>query len=153
MTENVGEIVYIIRADTAQLLAAGRNVVDMTNDLQSNFDDTDESADNLNTTLSKLAATLKLIFAAGALREMAKMVQSYQEMVERVQMATSSQAEFESVQRRLLNTANGTYRSLAEAQELYIRSADGLRSMGYSTEQAISRRVSHQRIHQSDKHR
>ncbi|WP_180260894.1 tape measure protein, partial [Enterobacter hormaechei] len=137
MSENVGEIVYIIRADTAQLLTAGRNVVDMTNDLQSNFDDTDESADNLNTTLSKLAATIKLIFAAGALREMAKMVQSYQEMAERVQMATSSQAEFESVQRRLLNTANGTYRSLAEAQELYIRSADGLRSMGYSTEQAI----------------
>ncbi|WP_312296207.1 tape measure protein [Atlantibacter hermannii] len=137
MSENVGEIVYIIRADTAQLLSAGRNVVDMTNDLQSNFDDTDESADNLNTTLSKLAATLRLIFAAGALREMAKMVQSYQEMAERVQMATSSQAEFESVQKRLLNTANGTYRSLAEAQELYIRSADGLRSMGYSTEQAI----------------
>lgn len=137
MSENVGEIVYIIRADTAQLLSAGRNVVDMTNDLQSNFDDADESADNLNTTLSKLAATLKLIFAAGALREMAKMVQSYQEMAERVQMATSSQAEFESVQKRLLNTANGTYRSLAEAQELYIRSADGLRSMGYSTEQAI----------------
>ncbi|MEX5411500.1 tape measure protein [Atlantibacter subterranea] len=137
MSENVGEIVYIIRADTAQLLTAGRNVVDMTNDLQGNFDDTDESADNLNTTLSKLAATLKLIFAAGALREMAKMVQSYQEMAERVQMATSSQAEFESVQKRLLNTANGTYRSLAEAQELYIRSADGLRSMGYSTEQAI----------------
>lgn len=137
MSENVGEIVYIIRADTAQLLTAGRNVVDMTNDLQGNFDDTDESAGNLNTTLSKLAATLKLIFAAGALREMAKMVQSYQEMAERVQMATSSQAEFESVQKRLLNTANGTYRSLAEAQELYIRSADGLRSMGYSTEQAI----------------
>ena len=137
MAENVGDIEYVIKADTAQLLSAGRNVVDMTNDLQSNFDDTDESADNLNTTLSKLAATIKLIFAAGALREMAKMVQSYQEMAERVQMATSSQAEFESVQRRLLNTANGTYRSLAEAQELYIRSADGLRSMGYSTEQAI----------------
>lgn len=137
MTENVGEIVYIIRADTAQLLAAGRNVVDMTNDLQSNFDDTDDSADNLNTTLSKLAATLKLIFAAGALREMAKMVQSYQEMAERVQMATSSQEEFEHVQKRLLSTANGTYRSLSEAQELYIRSADGLRSMGYATDQAI----------------
>jgi tape measure domain-containing protein len=137
MAENVGEIVYIIRADTAQLLNAGRNVVDMTNDLQNNFDDTDESAGNLNTTLSKLAATLKLIFAAGALREMAKMVQSYQEMAERVQMATSSQAEFESVQKRLLSTANGTYRSLSEAQELYIRSADGLRSMGYATDQAI----------------
>jgi methyl-accepting chemotaxis protein len=137
MSENVGEIVYIIRADTAQLLNAGRDVIDMTEELQGSFDDTDDSADNLNTTLSKLAATIKLVFAAGALREAAQMVQSYQEMAERVQMATSSQEEFERVQKRLLNTANGTYRSLSEAQELYIRSADGLRSMGYSTEQAI----------------
>ncbi len=137
MSENVGEIVYIIRADTAQLLNAGRDVIDMTEELQGSFDDTDDSADDLNTTLSKLAATIKLVFAAGALREAAQMVQSYQEMAERVQMATSSQEEFERVQKRLLNTANGTYRSLSEAQELYIRSADGLRSMGYSTEQAI----------------
>lgn len=137
MSENVGEIVYIIRADTAQLLTAGRDVIDMTEELQGNFDETDDSADSLNTTLSKLAATIKLIFAAGILREAAQMVQSYQEMAERVQMATASQEEFERVQKRLLNTANGTYRSLAEAQELYIRSADGLRSMGYSTEQAI----------------
>lgn len=137
MSENVGEIVYIIRADTAQLLNAGRDVIDLTEELQGSFDDTDDSADNLNTTLSKLAATIKLVFAAGALREAAQMVQSYQEMAERVQMATSSQEEFERVQKRLLNTANGTYRSLSEAQELYIRSADGLRSMGYSTEQAI----------------
>ncbi|MGE1720285.1 tape measure protein [Enterobacter hormaechei] len=55
---------------------------------------------------------------------MARMVQSYQEMSERLQMATSSQEEFQSVQKRLLNTANDTYRSLSEAQELYITTAD-----------------------------
>ncbi|MGE1648529.1 hypothetical protein [Enterobacter hormaechei] len=37
-----------------------------------------------------------------------RMVQSYQEMSERLQMATSSQEEFQSVQKRLLNTANDT---------------------------------------------
>ncbi|WP_063932710.1 tape measure protein, partial [Enterobacter hormaechei] len=68
---------------------------------------------------------------------MARMVQSYQEMSERVQMATSSLEEFQSVQKRLLNTANDTYRSLSEAQELYITTADSLRSMGYSTQQAL----------------
>src|SRR5690554_4723118 len=72
-----------------------------------------------------------------ALREAAQWVQQYQTMAERVQMATSSQAEFEMVQRRLLDTANGTYRSLEEAQELYIRTADSLRSMGYSTAEAL----------------
>src|SRR5690606_21562937 len=65
------------------------------------------------------------------------MVQQYQVMAERVGMATSSTEEYEMVQRRLLETANGTYRALSEAQEVYIRTADSLRSMGYSTEQAL----------------
>ncbi|CAH6636066.1 tape measure protein [Pseudocitrobacter vendiensis] len=137
MAENVGDIEYVIKADTAQLLRADKQVVNITNSMESGFKKADKSADALNTGLTKLASTLKLVIAAGTLREMARMVQSYQEMSERVQMATSSQEEFQSVQKRLLNTANDTYRSLSEAQELYITTADSLRSMGYSTQQAI----------------
>lgn len=135
--ENVGGIYYEIKADTHALLQADKQVEDITNNMERGFERADDAADGLNTGLSKLASALKALIAVSALREMARMVQSYQEMAERVQMATSSQDEFERVQKRLLNTANGTYRSLAEAQELYIRSADGLHSMGYSTEQAI----------------
>lgn len=135
--ENVGGIYYEIKADTHALLQADKQVEDVTNNMERGFERADDAADGLNTGLSKLASALKALIAVSALREMARMVQSYQEMAERVQMATASQDEFERVQKRLLNTANGTYRSLAEAQELYIRSADGLRSMGYSTEQAI----------------
>lgn len=135
--ENVGGIYYEIKADTHALLQADKQVENITNNMEHGFEKADDAADGLNTGLSKLASALKALIAVSALREMARMVQSYQEMAERVQMATSSQDEFERVQKRLLNTANGTYRSLAEAQELYIRSADGLRSMGYSTEQAI----------------
>lgn len=137
MAENVGDIEYVIKADTAQLLRADKQVVNITNNMESGFKKADKSADALNTGLTKLASTLKLVIAAGTLREMARMVQSYQEMSERVQMATSSQEEFQSVQKRLLNTANDTYRSLSEAQELYITTADSLRSMGYSTQQAL----------------
>ncbi|HED3659850.1 TPA: tape measure protein [Enterobacter hormaechei subsp. hoffmannii] len=137
MAENVGDIEYVIKADTAQLLRADKQVVNVTNSMESGFKKADKSADALNTGLTKLASTLKLVIAAGTLREMARMVQSYQEMSERVQMATSSQEEFQSVQKRLLNTANDTYRSLSEAQELYITTADSLRSMGYSTQQAL----------------
>ncbi|WP_434228483.1 tape measure protein [Enterobacter hormaechei] len=137
MAQNVGDIEYVIKADTAQLLRADKQVVNVTNSMESGFKKADKSADALNTGLTKLASTLKLVIAAGTLREMARMVQSYQEMSERVQMATSSQEEFQSVQKRLLNTANDTYRSLSEAQELYITTADSLRSMGYSTQQAL----------------
>ena len=91
----------------------------------------------LKTAVAALGTTLVAAVSVSALRSAAGLVQTYQEMAERVQMATSSQAEFELVQRRLLATANGTYRSLQEAQELYIRTADSLRSMGYSTQQAL----------------
>src|SRR5690554_634361 len=65
-----------------------------------------------------------------ALREAAQWVQQYQTMAERVRMATESVDEFEMVQKRLQATADGTYRALSEAQELYIRTADSLRLRG-----------------------
>lgn len=96
-----------------------------------------ESSNQLNSSLTVLARAIQAVIAASALKEIADMVQKYQEMSERVQMATASQEEFVAVQGRLLATANGTYRSLQEAQELYITTADSLRSMGYSTQQAL----------------
>lgn len=96
-----------------------------------------ESSDRLNSSLTLLARAIQTVIAASAVKEIADMVQKYQEMSERVQMATASQEEFVAVQGRLLATANGTYRSLEEAQELYITTADSLRSMGYSTQQAL----------------
>lgn len=137
MTQNVGAIEYTVDADTGRLLDANKAVRDATSSMQRDFDKTDKSASALGTSMTRLGSIIKGVFAASALKSMAKMVQGYQEMSERVQMATSSQSEFEMVQKRLLTTANGTYRSLSEAQELYIRTADSLRSMGYSTEQAI----------------
>ncbi|HDR2790324.1 TPA: tape measure protein [Enterobacter asburiae] len=137
MSTNVGEIYYEVGADVAGLLQGQRQADRALDSMEQSFDRTNRASQNLDTGLSKLASTIKGVIAAAALRQMADMVQKYQEMAERVQMATSSQAEFEMVQKRLLDTANGTYRSLQEAQELYIRTADSLRSMSYSTSEAV----------------
>ncbi|MBN9706448.1 tape measure protein [Enterobacter roggenkampii] len=137
MTTNVGEIYYEVSADVAPLLQGQRQADKALDSMEQSFNKTNKAADALDTGLSRLSSAIKGVIAASALREMAGLVQKYQEMAERVQMATSSQAEFEMVQQRLLTTANGTYRSLQEAQELYIRTADSLRSMKYTTNQAI----------------
>lgn len=137
MAEQVGEIYYTVDFDVDAMTRKTKTAEQNLDKLDNSFDKTDRSAGKLNTGLTKLASAIGAVIAASALRDMAQMVQSYQEMAERVQMATSSQAEFEMVQRRLLDTANGTYRSLEEAQELYIRTADSLRSMGYSTQEAL----------------
>ncbi|WP_330983610.1 MULTISPECIES: tape measure protein [Enterobacterales] len=135
--EKVGGIYYTVEARTAALLTAQQDVDTSTAKMQNSFDKTDKSVGNLNTGITKLAGVIKSFIAASVLREIAGLVQGYQEMAERVQMATASQAEFEMVQRRLLDTANGTYRSLGEAQTLYIQTADSLRSMNYTTSEAI----------------
>lgn len=137
MSEQVGEIYYTVDFDVDAMTRKTKTAEQNLDKLDNSFDKADRSAGKLNTGLTKLASAIGAVIAASALRDMAQMVQSYQEMAERVQMATSSQAEFESVQKRLTATANGTYRSLAEAQELYIRTADSLRSMGYTTQQAL----------------
>ncbi|MGT5975030.1 tape measure protein [Escherichia coli] len=144
MSEDVGSIYIEIELEVRRLLDGVDQVNRRLNSLpgaannaSSSLNRAERSADTLNTGLSKLASTIKVLIAASTLKEMANMVQKYQEMSERVQMATSSQAEFNDVQARLLKTANGTFRALSEAQELYITTASSLRSMGYTTSQAI----------------
>lgn len=137
MAEQAGEIFYTVDIQTKPMVEKVDVADKQLDRLQKNFDDTDKSAGRLNSGLSALSKAIAAVIAASTLRDMANLVQRYQEMSERVQMATESQAEFEMVQKRLLATANQSYRSLGEAQELYIRTADSLRSLGYTTEQAL----------------
>lgn len=134
---NLGTIYYTVTADTARLLDAERDVTQSTKGMAEEFRRADRASDKLSSQMSRLAAAIKTVIAASVLRDMAGMVQSYQTMAERVRMATESVDEFEMVQRRLQATADGTYRALSEAQELYIRTADSLRAMGYETAQAL----------------
>lgn len=135
--EVVGQIVYQVDMETGRLLSSQRDVNKNLDQMESGFNKSAKSANNLESGMNKLASAIKLVMAAAALRGLADMVQKYEEMSDRVRMATSSQSEFEHVQQRLLKTANGTYRSLSEAQELYITTAASLRSMNYTTDQAI----------------
>lgn len=133
----VGNIVYQVEMEVGKLITSQQQVNSRLDQMEDKFNSNAKSASNLESGMTKLASAIKLVMAAAALRGLADMVQRYQEMSERVQMATTSQSEFENVQKRLLKTANGTYRSLSEAQELYITTAASLRSMNYTTDQAI----------------
>lgn len=134
---NLGTITYTAEIETAKLVTGTTQAERQLDKLDTSMSKADASSKTFTSTLSKLSGAIAAVVAASALRDMADLVQKYQEMSERVQMATASQAEFEMVQKRLLSTANATYRSLGEAQELYITTANSLRSMGYSTAQAL----------------
>jgi len=91
--------------------------------------------------LNKLTAAVAGLFAAskikGYVADTIAVADAYGQMASRIEKATASQEEYEYVQQRLLETAAGTYRPLAEAQEMYIRTAGALRDLGYSTQQAL----------------
>lgn len=84
-----------------------------------------------------MAAVFSLGAAKNAIGSAIQTADAYGQMASRIKMATSGAGEYERVQARLLETANRTYRPLAEAQEVYIRTADALASLGYGTEQAL----------------
>lgn len=158
MSESVGAIYYTVEADTAGLVSGGTAGEKSLDGLEKQFKRTDKAAGDSQFQMTKTAQAVKnlgresnaassqlsgltrllggVLSLQGA-RGLIEMAEAYNEMAERVQMATSSAAEYEMVQSRLLDTANRTYRALSEAQEVYILTADSVRSLGYSTESAL----------------
>lgn len=155
---NVGSIYYEVEADTSKLVNSSTSVDSTLDKMNKRFGQTDKAANQAQFQMTQTAAAVKGLgkeadSASSSLGGLTKvfgglltlqgvtslinMAEAYGEMSERVKMATASQAEYEMVQKRLLDTANGTYRSLSEASEVYIRTADSLRAMGYSTAGAI----------------
>lgn len=155
---NVGTIWYTVEAHTQKLLDSIKPADDSMGRLQKTFDRTDKAANDTTFTLTKTAAAVKGLGAEAngassslgglgkvlgglltiqGVRTLIDLAESYGEMSERVRMATASAEEYDMVQQRLLANANSTYRSLAESSEVYIRTADSLRAMGYSTETAM----------------
>lgn len=144
MSADLGTIFYQIDAKAEAFLTTSKTVdrqIAKTetglSDVEKQMAKTNAASQQLGGGLTAVASALKAVAAAAALREIAGMVQGYQEMSDRVRLATDSVGEFESVQARLVQTANGTYRSLKEAQELFIGSAASLKALGYTTQQAL----------------
>lgn len=156
--EKVGGIYYEVDADTAKLQKSAQDVDAALDKNQKSFATTDKAAagaqrqmtatakavqqlgkeaQTAQNPLSSLGAAIAALVTAQGAMSLIRMAEGYGEMAERIRMATDSATEYENVQARLLATANATYRPLREAQELYILTADSLRSMGYNTNQAI----------------
>lgn len=87
--------------------------------------------------VNKLALAVSAVISGAALKSVATMVQEYKAMAERIQMATKTTEEFNLVQARLRETADGTYRSLTEAQEIFLRTESSLEGLGYTLNQQI----------------
>lgn len=158
MSLNVGTIYYEVAADTSKLVNGGNEADQALDRLDKTFKRTDAAAAKTQGQMTQTAKAVRQLgqessAASKPLEGMTKLLagmltvhgintiiqlaEGYGEMAERIRFATASQEEYEHVQERLLQTANGTYRAMKEAQEVYILTADSLRSLGYTTDQVL----------------
>lgn len=134
-----------IEATTAQLrreLASADQVVARTSQsIDRNLAQVDSAFDSAGGAAQQAGVLIRGAFAAvagaGIVGSIIKQVDAYGQMSDRMKAAAGSAGEYQTVQEHLLRTAQDTYRPLAEAQELYIRTADAMRSLGYDTQQTL----------------
>ncbi|EPV2316552.1 tape measure protein [Pseudomonas aeruginosa] len=158
MAENVGSIYYTVEADTSSLVN-GANAADRSLDsMQGSMQRTDATAGKLQTRMTRVAGAVRqanqqigaqtsaysgltrVVAAYLSLRTLQSVIElsdQYGQMASRIRNATSSVEEYAMVQERLLQTANGTFRALSEAQEVYLATADTLRDLGYTTSDVL----------------
>lgn len=134
-----------IEATTAQLRSemarADSSVAQASGKIDKSLAEIDKAFDRTGSCAMSAGFTIKTALAAAisaaSIGKIIETADGYSQMADRLGMATRSAVEYDTVQARLLETAKRTYRPLNEAQELYIRTADSLKSMGYQTGQAL----------------
>jgi len=83
--------------------------------------------------LGAVAAFLSLKTAM----KLGSIADDYGQMASRLKMVTSSADEYNLVQQRIMQTADRTYKPLADQQELFIRSSSSMKELGYATTQTL----------------
>lgn len=158
MAEDVGAIEYTVDVKTQASIDAAKKINDSLDGMESGMKRSDESAGKLSTKMNGLSKAVKkansdiagqvkgLGFLKSAIggvvallgtKAIIDMADQYTEAASRIREVAADTEEYELIQRRLLETANKTYRPLQEAQEVYIRTSKAIKDLGYNTSQAL----------------
>lgn len=134
---NQGTISYNVEANIATFVSNMDEVKDGLNKTGQSMKATDQEAAKLDTGLGSLKKSFAALGIAAALKSALSMVEGMKAMNEQVRLNTASGGEFALVQERIAATANATFRSIGEAQQVYINTASALKSLGYNTAQVL----------------
>ncbi|OAL78979.1 hypothetical protein AY606_06005 [Acinetobacter sp. SFB] len=117
--------------------------------IASSFEKIEKQSASTSKAVAFMGSSLKASIAAISISSIVSIADGYTQTAARIQNATTSTAEYDQVQKHLYETANGTYRSLKEAQEVYLGTSGGLKELGYNTQAvlAISDSLSYSFVH------
>ncbi|HDU8653072.1 TPA: tape measure protein [Morganella morganii subsp. morganii] len=137
----VGEIVYQVQMDVAQLLTSQRQLDQRLRNMEGGFDRATRSVndtENAMFSLSKAAALVTSALSAGAIIHA---VDEWGQMAARVKMALNSVEgdveRYSEIQERFLEVSNRNGKAIETVQALYAGSATSMKELGYNTTQTV----------------
>ncbi|EKG2022176.1 tape measure protein [Salmonella enterica] len=134
MAENVGDIEYVIKADTAQLLRADKQVRDITDGMEGGFNRADKAASSLTSSFGSLSRVATSLMAILSVQQVAQYADAWTTLNNKLANALRPGEQLVDVTERVFNITQQTRGSLDSTASLYARLERATREYGTSAD-------------------
>ncbi|HHC0346791.1 TPA: tape measure protein [Enterobacter hormaechei] len=134
MTQNVGDIEYVIKADTAQLLRADKQVRDVTDGMEGGFNRADKAASSLTSSFGSLSRVATSLMAILSVQQVAQYADAWTTLNNKLANAIRPSEQLVDVTERVFNITQQTRGSLDATASLYARLERATREYGTSAD-------------------
>lgn len=134
MTQNVGDIEYVIKADTAQLLRADKQVRDITDGMEGGFNRADKAASSLTSSFGSLSRVATSLMAILSVQQVAQYADAWTTLNNKLANALRPSEQLVDVTERVFNITQQTRGSLDATASLYARLERATREYGTSAD-------------------
>ncbi|ECL8982258.1 tape measure protein [Salmonella enterica subsp. enterica serovar Montevideo] len=134
MPENVGDIEYVIKADTAQLLRADKQVRDITDGMEGGFNRADKAASSLTSSFGSLSRVATSLMAILSVQQVAQYADAWTTLNNKLANALRPGERLVDVTERVFNITQQTRGSLDATASLYARLERATREYGTSAD-------------------
>ncbi|HCT2231709.1 TPA: tape measure protein [Enterobacter hormaechei] len=134
MAENVGDIEYVIKADTAQLLRADKQVRNVTDGMEGGFNRADKAASSLTSSFGSLSRVATSLMAILSVQQVAQYADAWTTLNNKLAKALRPSEQLVDVTERVFNITQQTRGSLDATASLYARLERATREYGTSAD-------------------
>lgn len=134
MAENVGDIEYVIKADTAQLLRADKQVRNVTDGMEGGFNRADKAASSLSSSFGSLSRVATSLMAILSVQQLAQYADAWTTLNNKLANALRPSEQLVDVTERVFNITQQTRGSLDATASLYARLERATREYGTSAD-------------------
>ncbi|MEQ6445586.1 tape measure protein [Salmonella enterica subsp. enterica serovar Senftenberg] len=138
MAVNVGDIEYVIKADTAQLLRADKKVTSVTNNMDTGFKTADNSASKLSTTISKLSAAISVALIVEWGKKFLELADNMTQLQARIARLSTDASTAKETFQSLTQISSKTGASLSDTTKLWETLTSSLKEAGASNAQVLN---------------